>query len=265
MAIASLCTFMLLAAYFLRLSLEKLIIVSVKWWKRLLVLFSCWLLLATVIFIGDSTNILLMILFFLATVQMVCEGSIWKKQTIGLMFAGTVFAFSALRDNYLLSHDDRLLRPERTILIDALYTLVFAFLLYMGIRKFAPDRDYKLSDGMWRLLLLLTMTPVGIVLSVVVLCKSYWLDLVNIRTNPVYFTLLMIALFSIIGLLWAVTVLAKQQELEEQNMMAEINRSYYASMEEQHFAIRRLKHDLANHLAVMLALPEHQRKLISKA
>ena len=43
-------------------------------------------------------------------------------------------------------------------------------------------------------------------------------------------------------------------------MLAEVNQSYYAAMEQQHFAIRRLKHDLANHLAVAVTLPEAQRE-----
>ncbi|MBD5523417.1 MAG: sensor histidine kinase [Lachnospiraceae bacterium] len=47
--------------------------------------------------------------------------------------------------------------------------------------------------------------------------------------------------------------------MEQQNMFMEINRKYYEAMEQQHFEIRRLKHDLANHLQVLSALPEKQR------
>lgn len=72
--------------------------------------------------------------------------------------------------------------------------------------------------------------------------------------------LLLLSLLSFIGLFQAVIVLARQQQLEEQNMLAEVNQSYYAAMEQQHFAIRRLKHDLANHLAVAVTLPEAQRE-----
>lgn len=252
--ILSLSTIMVLAAYFLRLAMGKMIIVSGKWWKRLLLLSGCWVLLSTVIFIGDPINILLAISFFLVITQFICEGSFWKKAVIGMMFSNTVFAFSALRDNYLLSIDARIINRGRAVTVSSCYSLLFSFLLSMGIRKFAPDREYRLSESMWKLLLLLTVTPFGIVLSVVTLHP------LSDDTGFDFAMLLMIALFSITGLLWTVTVLARQQKLEEQNMLAEINNSYYESMEEQHFAIRRLKHDLANHLSVLAAMPEEQRE-----
>lgn len=251
---------MLPASFFLRQALEKLMIISEKQWKRLLLLLSCWLLLGMVIYIGDPVNILLTISFFLLSVQIACEGSFWKKITIGLMFSSSIFAFSALRDNFLLSLDFRYRNPGLTRLAVTLCTLPFSFFMYMGIRKFAPERDYKLSDSMWKLLSLLTMTPIGIVLSVVVLHDGRCTHSMDAGFNLDYLVLFMIALFSVVGLLWAVTVLAKQQRLEEENMLAEINRSYYESMEQQHFAIRRLKHDLANHLSVMMAMPERQRE-----
>lgn len=250
----SLATIMVLAAFFLRLSVEKMITISGKWWKRLLMLFCCWILLGTVIYIGDPANILLAISFFLVSIQIVCEGSFWKKMVIGLIFSSTVFAYSALRDNYILTVDVRHMNPGRATAASSCCALLFAAFLYMGIRRFAPDREYCLSESMWKLLLLLTATPLGVVLSVVVLHP------ISADRGSDYILLLIIALFSIVGLLWAVMVLAKQQKLEEQNMLAEINRSYYESMEAQHFAIRRLKHDLANHLTTLTVMPEEQRE-----
>ena len=260
MLFVSLYIIMPLAAFLFKRTMEKLIVVSGKPWKRLLMLFACWLLQGMVIFIGDAVNILLTIPFFLLVVQIACEGSFWKKQPIGLMFSSTVFAFSALRDNFLLPPHNIFIERGWTLLSTTTCTTAFAFALYLGIRKFAPDRDYRLSDTMWRLLLLLTITPVGIILSVVVLHNRNLDRFGSGGSALVYFALFVVALFSIIGLLWTVTVLARQQKLEEQNMMAEINRSYYETMEEQHFAIRRLKHDLTNHLSTMMAMPESERE-----
>lgn len=260
MGMVFLCTIMPFAAFFLRQAMEKLITVSGKRWKRLLMLFGCFLLLGTIIYIGDPVNILLTISFFLLSVQIACKGSFWKKATIGLIFSGSIFAFSTLRDNFLLPLDVRYMNPGQAVLISSLYTLLFSFFLYIGIRKFAPDKEYKLSDSMWRLLLLLAMTPIGIILSVVVLHDRYRMYQRDTGFHLDYFALSVIALFSIIGLLWAVTVLAKQWELEERTMLEEINHSYYESMEQQHFAIRRLKHDLANHLSAVMAMPEQQRE-----
>lgn len=43
-------------------------------------------------------------------------------------------------------------------------------------------------------------------------------------------------------------------------MYMEMNRKYYEIMEQQHFEIRRLKHDMANHLQALLGLSEEKRE-----
>lgn len=232
-----------------------------------------------IIFIGDPFNILATTPVFLAIVLLTCEGSIWQRITIALMFSNTIFSFSALRDNYI---HDLLFPPELygvTVFISgdspiidlfsevsvqhgysvsSLTTLPFALVLYLCAKKFAPDKDYTLSDSMWRLLFLLTITPLGIVLAVVTLFRSgnFYID---IFVHREYGVLLLISLFAILSLLWCVTVLAKQRKLEQQNMFAETNRKYYEAMEQQHFEVRRLKHDLANHIQVLSALSEEKR------
>lgn len=244
--------------------MKKLITVSDKRWKRFTLWLSCFLLLGMIIYIGDWGNILPTVLFFLFIIWITCEGSSWKKAAIGLMYGSTVLSFNVLRDNVILTVDIRWDFGRESMIAAALFSLLLALLLYLAIRKFAPDRDYHLSDSLWKLLILLTLTPFGIVLSLVLL-NTEGAGVLN-RTAGGHgfaydrFVLLLLALLSFIGLFRAVIVLARQQQLEQQSMLAEINRSYYESMEQQHFAIRRLKHDLANHLAVAAALPEGQRE-----
>ena len=270
-----------LSGWLVMRSMSHLIRISEKRWKRFLLFFGCSLLASMIIFIGDPFNILATTPVFLAIVLLTCEGSIWQRITIGLMFSSTIFSFNALRDNYI--HDllfpsvpngftvlifgssDRshplteiLLQSEHGYCISALFTLPFALVLYLCTRKFAPDKDYTLSDSMWRLLFLLTVTPLGTVLAVVTLLRPYNSSF-DIFVHREYGVLLLISLFAIISLLWCVTVLAKQRKLEQQNMFAEINRKYYEAMEQQHFEVRRLKHDLTNHMQVLSALPEEKR------
>ena len=71
--------------------------------------------------------------------------------------------------------------------------------------------------------------------------------------------LLFLVLFSFVGLLWTTVVLSRQRKLEQQSMYAEMNRKYYESMEQQHFEIRRLRHDMANHLQTLSVLPEREK------
>lgn len=272
---------LLCSSWLIMHAMEYLIKISDGRFKRFLMFTICWVLSGMIIFIGDPFNILASTLCFLITIFITCEGTLWKKITIGTMFASTILSFNALRDNYLtslidiveqfkypqmqMSYDGAasvMLYPNPTLITHALMSLPFSFFLYIGIRKFAPDKDYTLSDSLWKLLFLLTATPFGIVLTLTTLFdwRYHYVYFFNIYVQPIeYLVLLLIAILSFISLLWCITVLAKQQKLEQQNMFMEINRKYYEAMEQQHFEIRRLKHDLANHLQVLSALPEKQR------
>ena len=238
--------------------------ISEKWYRRLLLFAGCYLLCVMIIFIEDPVNILFTIPFFLTAILLSCRGSFWQKVTIGLMFSSTIFSFNALRDNYIPA-----LLPETCRQIEhgfpfaRLCSLPFTLMLYLYTRQFAPDKNDTLSDSMWRLLLLLTVTPLGIVLDVVVLFHPYN-DYTLAQPPPEYAILLLISLFAFISLLWCIKVMARQQKLEQQNMFAEINRRYYEAMEQQHFEIRRLKHDLANHIQILSALPEDKREAYAK-
>lgn len=255
------------AAYLLLLGMKRLIAVSDKRWKKFTLWGSCWLLMGMIIYLGDWGNILPTLLFFMAVIWFTCEGSAWKKAAIGLMYASTILAFNALRDNYMLTGDFRWRRSEVTLIVEGILSLLLALFLYLATGKYAPDGEYRLADSLWKLLLLLTATPFGIVLSLVLLTTTEERRRRSIAGGFEYknFVLLLLALLSFIGLLRAVVVLARQQQLEEQGMLAKINRSYYESMEQQHFAIRRLKHDLVNHLAVAVALPEERREAYIKS
>ncbi len=275
----------LLSGWLVMRSMSYLITVSQKRPKRILLLFGCSLLCDMVIFIGDPFNILMNTFVFAVIVLLTCEGSFWQKITIGMMFSCTVMSFSALRDNYI--HDflfptrqngitvvffrssnsifaDPLLLSDHGYQISGTLILPFALLLYLGTRKFAPDKDYSLSDSMWRLLLFLMTLPLGIVIVVVALFPVSDYGFIDYRKHRECVFLLLIALFSFISLLWCITVLSRQRKLEQQSMFAEINRKYYEAMEQQHFEVRRLKHDLANHIQVFSALPEDKRAAYAK-
>lgn len=251
---------MLLSAWLIMHAMSTLIEISRNWPRRLLMFVGCYLLGGMVIFIGDPVNILSTTLVFLIIVFLTCKGSFWQKLTIGPMFSSTVFSFNALRDNYIYDLLPEVFRKvEHGFPFARLFSLPFAMILYLCSRKFAPDKDYALSDSMWKLLFLLTITPLGIVLDVVTLFRRYDIS-IDARAHQEYAVLLIIALLAFISLLWCVTILARQQKLEQQSMFTEINRKYYEAMEQQHFELRRLKHDLANHMQVLSALPEDKRQ-----
>lgn len=248
----------LLCACLLRYTIERLIPLSKCRWKRILLILALFVLSFSIIYVGDLFNIIPTILIFLLCVFLSCEGSFWKKLTIGLILANTVFSFNALRDNYIISIYTR---DDTSPIYSGLYSLLFSIFLTIVTRLFAPDKDYELSDSMWKLLLFLTAMPVGIVLSVVLLYDpSGEIAYSMINQYRSYAVLLMLSLLSCISLFLTISVLANQQKLNKQIVLADMNQSYYEAMEQQHFEIRRLKHDMANHIQILLSLPAEKRE-----
>ncbi|MDE7047049.1 MAG: ATP-binding protein [Lachnospiraceae bacterium] len=134
--------------------------------------------------------------------------------------------------------------------------LFFAVILYLSIRVRKPRQDFELSFPLWRLMLLLTLSPLGIMISLILLRSPYMRIGETILSDSALF-LLVILSFAV--LLRALTVLEKQQRLEQENMLALQNQRYYKTMEQQQFETRKLRHDLSNHLQILLALPEDQK------
>lgn len=253
-------------ALFLQSAVGKLITLSGNRLKRLWMFSSCFLLTGMVIFLGDFGNILPTFFFFLLTVCFTCEGSFLKKTAVGLLFSSTVLAFNVLRDNCLLNLNTFCYDRPHAIMVSSFSSILFTLFLFLGTRIIAPEKNYELSDNMWKLLILLTVPPLGIVLSLVLLYDiTFWNAYSILYAGANYFhreymALLIISLFSFIGLLWAIVVLSRQQKLEQQNTFANINHNYYEAMEQHYFEIRRLKHDMANHLQVLAALPAQEQQ-----
>lgn len=256
----------ILCAFLLQNTIGRLISISKKPLKRLWMLCCCSGLVGMIIFLGDFYNILPTFFFFLFTIIFTCEGSLCKKISIGLLFSSTVFAFNMLRDNFLLPPHKRLFDYLHSTILFSLSNVLFFLFLFLGTRIFAPEKNYELSDRMWKLLILLTTPPIGIIFSLILLYDTdFWDSWSVLAAGTDYFhrdylALLILSLFSFIGLLWTISILAKQQKLERQNALAEINSSYYEAMEQHYFEIRRLKHDMANHLQVLSALPTDEQQ-----
>lgn len=216
--------------------------------SKVLLVLGFALLSHMVIFIGDLVNLIPSILIFLVCVCCCCRGSFAQKIAVGMIFSTMGFAFNALVDSYALFEFD----------IRICGRTLFWLALYLLARRYGPEKHYRLSASMWKLMILLTVTPLGIVLSVVLLSSSNTTTISgSVVTN---FVLLVLALFSVIGLLWTIRVLSRQQKLEQENMLAEMNRRYYETMEQQQFEVRRLKHDMSNHLQTLTALPGEKQE-----
>ena len=136
----------------------KLIEIKKSLWSRILLWIACTVALNMIIFLSDWANLPPSFVFFLVTIFVCCEGSGLKKLAIGTMIASAVFSFSALLDDF---------STMELLKYKPMFRAFFALVLYWTVRLFRPERDSELTPGMWKLLLLLNLTPIGIVLTLV--------------------------------------------------------------------------------------------------
>lgn len=232
------------------LTIRKLFHIKKSLFAHFVLLFISFLIVAMVIFIGDWYNLPPTFLLYLAGIQYACTDSRAKKLTLALMLSSTVFAGNIFCDNIVEGYSQ--------IWLMALIRVLFSSLLYLLVRFRGPEKETELGDSLWHLLLFLTLVPIGTILSIVLIPpiqapKALW-------PLRLYTALLVLSLLSFLGLLWAIAVLSRQRKLEQQSLYAEMNRQYYESMKRQHFEIRRLKHDLSNHLHTILLLPDEEKE-----
>lgn len=225
------------------------------WWRRMLLLTGCWLLVFMVLFTGDLDNLPPTLLFFLFCVWNACSGSRLKRLTVGVMLASVMFALNALFDN-CIGHFIHNVMEASYSLYYFVYRALAVSLLYMGVRYYRPEPDFELSPPLWRLLLILCVPPMGIVCSLILFNNPTYRDPAYMLMDTALF---LVAAVSFVGILWAMLTLNRQQKLERENALAEHNKKYYEAMEQQQFEVRRIRHDLANHLQLLLSLPAEEK------
>ena len=244
--------FWMILAMFLNLkALERYVTFRKAWWAKPLAFLAYWGVAGTIIFVGDWGNLPYSIAAFFIGMLLAGGDGVLKTVTVCVMFSSLTFAYNAWIDSFFGAVLEELpfdfYAPSR---------LFFAAVLFLVTKYFAPEKDYELSPALWKLLLEVSLIPLGIVVVVVL---GSPVDTNRIPNPTMYVILLFLAMAAFLGLLGMVSALARQRKLEQQSMFAEMNQAYYEAMEQQHFEIRRLRHDMANHLQALAGLADGQR------
>lgn len=226
-------------AFLIMLSVEQFLPVRKKRWAKPVLYFGCFVLADMAIFVGDPINLPGAFLGFGCIIFLCCEGSWLQRLSITLILSSIGFSLNALMDSLFLL-------PS----IDLLECFIW-LAIYLALRRFAPKQEYNLPAQLWALVDVLTLTPLAATFITVIMGNEEG----GISEPRAYILLPVITLTSI-GLLWAVVVLARHQKLEQEKRLYEMNLKYYESLEQDQFQVRRLRHDMANHLQTMSALPE---------
>ena len=232
-------------------------------WLRLVLRYAAaWVMCNNVIYFGDYVNILyaLPAVFLLIRLGWRCRGAAWL--TVSMLIYTMVSTLAAITDAlYTLSY----IVPEGIRFYVALlgnhYLTrgIVLTLAMLALRRLLPRKRYVVSERVWRLMRLLSLLPFVGILASVALVNPYYESLLPgaIGTGMLpLLVMLPLFFFTSLALLYTATVLGNHEQLEREAALARMSQTYYTQLEQQQQSLRRLRHDMANHLTVLSGLLE---------
>ena len=208
-----------------------------------------------VIWIGDPnllyTTPVYFVLFMLST-----RGDWVGRLSMCSIFFCIEMSVCALLDSYvrfaglIQGYDlyDILVRVFRPVIFGGLYLL---------LRRRLPAEPLSLPRRLWKVVLGLAAMPLCAMLAVVLLNFPQY-DSLSLGTMALSqgIVVLPFVLITSVVLLAAILILADHERLERSNQLAGLREVYYHGLRQQETQVRRLRHDMRSHLAVLGGLLE---------
>ncbi len=206
----------------------------------------CSVAVSMVIFIGDPINILYTVPVFFILMFISHTSAPAAKISMSLVFFSLTMSMNAMMDSTHIMNN---------------YRNMLRFFIWMAIwlisRKCMKTNRYVLSSKMWTLVGVLAVLPFATTVAAVTLVDESYMYLSSSSTVLSVTVLPFVFVFSI-SLLFTVTVLAGNELVMQENRLFEIRNIYYKNLEQEQLQVRRLRHDMTNHLtAIDGLLKEH--------
>ena len=222
-----------------------------RFWKALL-----FLTLAgtsgMVIWIGDP-NLLYTLPVFLALFFLSTRGDRVGRLAVCMILFCLEMSVCALLDTYVE-------RINRDALYDVLVRMARPMVfgpLWLLLRRRLPREPVTLSRRLWKLVLGLAAMPLCALIAVVLLTFRRYesVEVYAVAMNQ-GMVVLPFALLTSLMLLLAILILADHERLEQAGRLAGLREVYYQGLRQQETQVRRLRHDLRNHLTAVRGLLE---------
>lgn len=221
-----------------------------RFWKVLL-----FLLLAgssgMVIWIGDP-NLLYTLPVFFALFFLSTRGDRVGRLAVCIIFFCLEMSVCAFLDSYVERINDlfydMLVRLARPLVFGPLWLL---------LRRRLPREPVVLSRRLWKLVLGLAAMPLCALVAVVLLTFRRYesAEVYAVAMNQGMVVLPFVFLTSLV-LLFAILILADHERLEQAERLTGLREVYYQGLRQQETQVRRLRHDLRNHLTAVRGLLE---------
>ena len=221
-----------------------------RFWKALL-----FLTLAgstgMVIWIGDP-NLLYTLPVFFALFFLSTRGDRVGRLAVCIIFFCLEMSVCAFLDSYVERINDlfydMLVRLARPLVFGPLWLL---------LRRRLPREPVVLSRRLWKLVLGLAAMPLCALVAVVLLTFRRYesAEVYAVAMNQGMVVLPFVFLTSLV-LLFAILILADHERLEQAERLTGLREVYYQGLRQQETQVRRLRHDLRNHLTAVRGLLE---------
>lgn len=212
-----------------------------------------------IIFNQDMVNISWAFMGYLIILWIAFEGNLFQKLSTALILYPFVACFNYLLDSFEFL--DYLLGSTYSIYVfniihSGLITLFWAslyLLLYKKIKKACHYLNFKA----WLLLCVISLSPL--------LGISYIIITVPHDDQLLTLPILLIILVTNIGTLYLISYMAQYSQILLENESLQKERIYYTNIAQNHEEIRKLRHDLNNHLGLVNSLLENNQIEEAKA
>lgn len=208
---------------------------------------ACTMIAQTIIYAGDMTNITFNLIGFFLLVLFLFKGSMMQKAASVFLLFPIVVGLNFLEEDIGLNI--YLSIGEASVLLDDL--LHFAFyciriLIYLTIyfiyRKKIVDVRRSITTKMWGVISIICIAPFIAMITVIYFPpESTWMiypvAIANIITS--------------VGCINLTIYICDMLKLEKENLNLKIQGDYYNQLEESQLEIRKIRHDMNNHLGVI--------------
>ena len=203
-----------------------------------------------VIWVGDP-NLLYTLPVYILLFLLSTKGDWTGRLAVCIIFFCLEMSVCALLDTYVVVPDSYRLYD---LLVRLLRTAIFG-ILWLVLRRRFPEEQVHLSRRLWQVVLGLAAMPLCALVAVVLLTfQKYESAAVNTLAMNQGLVVLPFVLLTSIVLLSAVLILADHERLERASQLAGLREVYYQGLQQQERQVRTLRHDLRNHLTVILGL-----------
>jgi len=228
-----------------------------KWyWIALMVITMFWAS-AVIIWVGDE-NLLYALPVFLVSAMLFTKGNVIGRLTVNIIFFCVIMSCNAMIDTFLTRFSFPALVWEYYDIFTRLFRPLVWGCLWLIVHRRLPEAPPRLPQRIWRVVLGLSLMPLCSLVAVVLLTMENFYNGAEVRNLALKLSIAVLPFVFVTSLilLFTIMILADHEALEQANQIAGIRELYYDGLQREQRQVRTLRHDLRNHLTVVLGLLE---------